>query len=77
MPFIVLVHLNLMYLMLNKKTVIYLVHIQGMSESFDRTETVKTLFYLSCGYTGSNKNVKLSFVLNEVCIKLRIIYIEW
>ena len=41
------------YLILNKKIVIYLVHIQGMSDFFDWRETVKTLFYLSYTDTGN------------------------
>ena len=41
-----------MYLILNKKIVIYLVHIQGMSDFFYWMETVKTLFYLA--YTDTD-----------------------
>ena len=41
------------YLILNKKIVINLVHIQGMSDFFYWRETVKTLFYLSYTDTGN------------------------
>ena len=41
------------YLILNKKIVIYLVHIQGMLDFFDWRETVKTLFHLSYTDTGN------------------------